>query len=394
MSAKAQKGTHAEPVRLAAVGEGVLDAVPDGLPSGHRVVPQRRAGWTAGVVMSSRIVRFGLVAVVAAVVVVLVLDLRPSSKSRAQVTTGPHVVSSSAPNPIPATTPGKLAYGLNGHIYLANWDGSHPVRIANGGGEGHIWSPDGRYLAYWGGAGKGASYSGTVTISDARGHLVASFPGEGWQIAWSPDSKRVATWVRLGRTIGVYGLDGVRQKLLTVPPGLQPGDFDPVWSPDGASLVAPFGGEIPLDGSTPRQLPGGDPRSHWFVRHSPDGAHVAYSDGYSLHVAAADGSHARVLVPGEVDDAIWSPAGDRIAFSSSNELRVVDVASGKVTSLTALGSAGHIISFSPDGNRILFSRTNSRDVGSLWTIQIDGSEVQRLVTGTDWGEWQPLSPAR
>ena len=340
--------------------------------------------------MNSRMLRAGVVAVVAAAVVVLVLDLRPSSKSSAQVTSGRHVVSTPRPNPVPAATPGKLAYGLKGHIYLANWDGSHPVRIANGGGEGHIWSPDGRYLTYWGGAGKGPSYSGTIDISDARGHLVASFPGEGWQIAWSPDSKRVAIWVRLGRTIGVYGVDGVRQKLLTVPPGLiQPGDFDPVWSPDGASLVVPYGGEIPLDGSTPRQLPGGDPRSHWFVQHSPDGAHVAYSDGLSLHVAAADGSHPRTLVLGEVDNAIWSPAGGRIAFSSSNELRVVDVANGKVTSLTALGSAGHIISFSPDGNRILFSRANGRDVGSLWTIQIDGTGARRLVAGADWGEWQP-----
>ena len=348
--------------------------------------------------MSSKIIRYGIVAVVAAAVVVLVLDLRPSSKSGAQVTSEAPAVSSPTPNPVPATTPGKLAYALNGRIYLANWDGSHPVRIANGapwgpasGSYGGVtWSPDGRYLAYWGGAGKSPSYSGTVAISDARGHLVASFPGEGWLISWSPDSMRVAVWVRVGRTIGVYGVDGVRQKLLTVSPGLMlPGDFDPVWSPDGASLVTPYGGEISFAGGTRRQSPGGDPRRHSFVRHSPDGAHVAYSDGLSLHVAAADGSHARVLVPGEVDSGVWSPAGDRIAFSSWNELRVVDVASGKVTSLTALGSAGHIIGFSPDGNRILFSRTNSRGVGSLWTIQIDGSGVQRLVTGTDRGEWQP-----
>jgi len=345
--------------------------------------------------LSGRIVRFGLVAVVAAAVVVLVLELRPSSNSGAQVSVGPPVVSGPTPSPVPGATPGKLAYGLHGHIYLANWDGSNPVRIANGSGEGQIWSPDGRYLAFWGGAGKGPSYSGTVRISDAQGHLVASFPGEGRQISWSPDSTRVATWVRLTRTIGIYGLDGVRQKLLTVPLGLmQPGDLNPVWSPDGASLVAPFGGEIPPDGGTPPQPPGGPLGLHSFVRHSPDGAHVAYSDGLSLHVAAADGSHARVLVRGEVDAAVWSQAGDRIAFSTSNELRVVDVPSGRVTSLTALGSAGHIIGFSPDGNRILFSRTNSSGVGSLWTVQIDGSGIRHLVTGTDWGEWQPLSPAR
>ena len=67
-----------------------------------------------------------------------------------------------------------------------------------------------------------------------------------------------------GDTIGVYGLDGVRQALLTVPPGLmEPGDFDPVWSPDGASLLVPQGVEISLDGSAPRVLPANDPRSHY-----------------------------------------------------------------------------------------------------------------------------------
>ena len=96
-------------------------------------------------------------------------------------------------------------------------------------------------------------------ISDPEGNVVASFPGEGWLIPWSPDSTRVAVWVSWGETIGVYGLDGERQTMLTVPPGMMaPGDHDPVWLPDGASLMVPDGVEIPLDGSTPRKLPWAD----------------------------------------------------------------------------------------------------------------------------------------
>ncbi len=50
----------------------------------------------------------------------------------------------------------------------------------------------------------------------------------------------------------IYGLDGVRQALLAMPPGwAPPGDVDPVWSPDGASLLVRGGAEIPVDGSTP-----------------------------------------------------------------------------------------------------------------------------------------------
>ena len=63
------------------------------------------------------------------------------------------------PTPTPASL-GALAYGVDGDIYVADWDGSNAVRIANGrppndcpawasiGREGPIWSPDGRYLAY------------------------------------------------------------------------------------------------------------------------------------------------------------------------------------------------------------------------------------------------------
>ncbi len=167
---------------------------------------------------------------------------------------------------------------------MADADGRNRVRIADGTpgaegdcpgywGEGPIWSPDGRYLAYRGDrtlvtrtAHRRLFVDRTVNISDPSGHRIASFPGDGWAIAWSPDSTRVAAWVDFygDHTLEIYGLDGVRQALLTMPPELWPqGDVDPVWSPDGTSLLVPGGVEIPVDGSTPRQLPADDPRSQW-----------------------------------------------------------------------------------------------------------------------------------
>jgi len=362
--------------------------------------------------MSTRILRLGLVGVAAAVAVVLVVTLWPAGKA-AQRASGAALGVSPAPSPSRDATMGKLAYGRNGSIYLANWDGSDPVRIAHGTsfvpangsywGEGQIWSPDGRYLAYRGETGKGASYHATVNIRDQQGRLMASFPGGGWRIPWSPDSTRIAAWTRRGGAIGIYGVDGVRQRVLPVRDGLMaPGDFDPVWSPDGASLVVPNGVEIPLNGSAPRHLPATDPRSHWRFWYSPDGSRVAYLAGsQQLEVAAADGSAARVLVRSEVGNVAWSPSGDQIAFDTptsigltqimgpSAEIGVVDVASGKVTTLIGVGT-GRVLGFSPDGNLILFSRTNAKHVSSLWAARTDGSGPFRLVTGTDWGEWQPM----
>ncbi len=343
----------------------------------------------------------------------------------------------SADSPTPTPTPrslGALAYGVDGDIYVADWDGANAVRIADGRppnecgglgeywGEGPIWSPDGRYLAYrhtdcQAGPPLSRDPWWDVVITDRQGNIVASFPSEGWQIMWSPDSTRVAVWVRFGDTIGVYGLNGKRQTTLIVPPGTTlAGDFDPVWSADGESLLLPSvdvseaaqelrGVEVPLDGRTPRRLPSSDPRSQWNATYSPDGSRVAYTVGAlvgSLVVADADGSHAREVVAGHAHNPVWSPSGDRIAFAYGNwhstEIRVIDLATETVTLLADMDRSEllGVIDFSPDGDQILFSRTedNGRGVSSLWSIRADGSDPRHLVTGTGWGDWRPPSPTR
>lgn len=302
-----------------------------------------------------------------------------------------------------------LAYGLDGDIYVADWDGRNPVRIAHAvasdaatacgaRGEGPMWSPDGRHLAYR------HDCDGTVHITDPKGHTDASFPGDGWLVSWSPDSTRVATWVTLFKTIGIYGVDGSRQALLTMPPGCaEPGDFDPVWSRDGRSLVV-WPCEIPIDGSAPRPFPADDPQSKEQFAYSPDGARVAYVRGESLFVAAADGSQGRVLVPTGVTmggmGIVWSPTSDQVAFdagpslSAPDEIGIVDAASGKVTLLASALRTGsvNVIRFSPEGDRILFERLDANYNGtSLWSVDADGSHARLLVTGTGWGDWQPLA---
>ena len=339
------------------------------------------------------------------------------------------------PPALPAgSTTTQLAYGLDGDIYLAEMDGANPVRIADGApsdagecgslyGFGPMWSPDGRYLAYrsdhWGAL--VPPCRGTVYLSDADGQPVASFPGTGWLLSWSPDSTRIATWVRLYETIGIYGIDGVRQALITLPSGCprHAGDFDPMWSPDGESLwvAGEVGCHVPIDGSTPTRVPEGDPRSNATTAYSPDGTRVAYLKSevdsnfealpLTVVVAEADGSQERVLVPAEVAwgyevSLVWSPTGDRIAFHGGplelapDGIRVVDVASGSVTSV-AKARAGeflYVLAFSPDGDRILFARRDATtyEEASLWSVNSDGSDPRLLVTGTGWGDWQPLSP--
>ena len=281
-----------------------------------------------------------------------------------------------------------------------------------------MWSPDGRYLAYR--HDSDCSSSGPpgpwdVVISDAEGNVITTFPAQGWGIAWSPDSTRVAVWDRLydppvidpfndpPATIGVYGLDGSRQTQLTMPSAWTSddnGDEDPVWMPDGTSLRV-HNLEVPLDGSTPRQLLLPLPALRASVSsYSPDGSRVAYADDdSSLVVAAADGSDAREVAGRTVVEPVWSPTGDRIAFihsekgsmyGSSNELRVLDVATGEVTPLVGMDGSWDIggIQFSARGDRILISRYGrGADEYGLWSIGVDGSDARLVVAGTAQGDW-------
>lgn len=284
------------------------------------------------------------------------------------------------PRPAPAAA-GTLAYILDGDVYVADSDGSNAVRILNGRGndcgstdgfsywaEGTMWSPDGRYLAFrrldcstehpgidedW----------GDVVISDTEGNVLAAFPADGWDIGWSPDSSRVAVWDNLFVTVGVYGVDGARQALVSMPSGWRPsGNHDPAWLRDGTLAVDDV--ELPLDGRP----------AEWL-----DAAHIAEWQG---NYAATIGAEAA------------SPDGSHTAYADGRSLKVEEGSDhfGSVTVLTVeRGTSLGVLGFSPEGDRILFSRRlgdASRTVeSSLWSVGVDGSDARLVVAGTIQGEW-------
>jgi Tol biopolymer transport system component len=350
----------------------------------------------------------------------LILLLLTAALVAGAITVGAGLLHSS---PLPVGRTAHLTYGIEGDIYLSDPDGQNAVRIAEAGdgecsrfgGEGAMWSPDGRYLAYrseW-----SDTCSGSVHVADANGHAVASFPGQGWLLSWSPDSTRLATWLDLWQTVGIYGIDGHRQAVLTAPRGcVGSGDHDPLWSRDGQSVVA-AGCEMPINGRTPKVVLGR--RDPHFSADSPDGTRIAYvrnsEDGRgrsaSLVIAEADGTELHVLThqtdygdPTDdlvyFDHLLWSPLGDRVAFSQStgringspdgSELRVLETSTGNQVTIAAAKEVWPL-AFSAEGDRILFTTRDGTD-RALWAIDADGSDKRLLVAGSGWGDWQPVPP--
>jgi TolB protein len=134
---------------------------------------------------------------------------------------------------------------------------------------------------------------------------------------------------------------------------------------------------------------------------SPDGSRfacVGYMDAgfntWSIHVFNADGSGlSRLTTTSNVEDTEpnWSPDGNRIVFTriypnqnNREELWIMD-ANGSNSSY--IGIEGFAAKWSSDGSRFIYS---SKSTGNyeIYTCKINGTDVQQL-TNTIIDEWFP-----
>ncbi len=307
----------------------------------------------------------------------------------------------------------RLLYGLDGDIYLADANGAHPIRVAEGADlfEESPWAPDGRhFLAF-------DSTRLTADIREPDGRVVASLanlPGFNGFPVWSPDSTRLQAWTQSYRQIDIYGIDGALQAELPLPEGYTRFRENlGVWAPDGRSVWVLIAGDngngereawaLPIDGSAPQRV--ADRLA--FITFPPDftrdGTRMAFSgEEDRLFVANADGSDPRSVGWGFLP--IWSPSGEQLAYlvwlpgdENRIDLKVVDVATGAARTLVAdwQYAAWPPHSWSPDGDRILFSKQGGPQAqdglvtGSLWTVGVEGGEPTLLVQGATHGAWQP-----
>jgi dipeptidyl aminopeptidase/acylaminoacyl peptidase len=232
-----------------------------------------------------------------------------------------------------------------------------------------VWSPDGRWIAYYGAAeGKHGlaivhpDGAGVTFLSEAQG-TNAPLPGQGAEVTWSPDSKQIA--------------------FLSTTPGPETTDAT------------------------------GDPMVITRYLYKPDAGEglTRFNDNRRLHIFIVDvaSKAVRQVTSGNnYEHSIdWSPRGDEIVFASDRspetdqffnyDLFILRMSDGSIRRLTATENAEYDPKWSPDGRMIAFratkrgltDRETTMEDTHVWVMNADGSN-RRELSGIDNRQGAPV----
>lgn len=229
--------------------------------------------------------------------------------------------------------------------------------------------------------------------SDGLNRIQIAGTGDTHTCAWpdiSRDGSRVAfsCYTREGSNAAVYVSNPDGSDLIRITSD-QFSEYQPIWSPDGTKIAfrREFGLEawdlVVIDvgdqtqttvaSSGPDRTGLVDTKFDW----SPDSERLVFHDPRDdrIYMVMADGSELEMLVPEFARQPDWSPLNNQIAYSSSNGIRIHDVATN-TTQTTVVGTCLLGPKWSPDGLHIVAG--DCADDG-LVVFDLDSSSAHRVL---------------
>jgi Tol biopolymer transport system component len=286
----------------------------------------------------------------------------------------PPVLSGATPATPSTDVPGRIAYEVDGDLWVMDADGTHRVRLTDTPESDFdpSLSPDGQQIVF---RTERGTYAPDRQGIGTEGIFIINADGSGEHQLWPPDAQTPGglfpDWSPTGERIAFSGVTGDgKETLYTIrPDGTGPTDLGMMgegteWAPDGTKLAfeshggdgdwqiwsinADGTGKIPLT-TAPAFTPGGPGGNHMGAW-SPDGTQIAFASDrggdFDVYVMTADGSDQRLILDGAVNQApiVWLPDG-RIVITDASAGRllpdwyVIDADGSNMTPLPQLDGA-------------------------------------------------------
>jgi TolB protein len=324
------------------------------------------------------------------------------------------------PAEAPASAPNRIAYvGLDEHIYVTSLEPGEPLRVSALPGERPsapgqrlmrwpTWAPDGQRLAFLRyDIERGGDVTSSIYVVSADGseqvRAFASTEEAPIYLSWAPDGGALTLLSQRERDLHLQSIDasgsGQARSLAT---------GDPLyfaWAPDARRLLLHVNGDGRANGRGLLKMIGhgeaASPPTNLLTRPtdfrapswSPDGSQVAYAaltpGGQSTLAVQPLGADepVRLAALGPEPAILWSPTGDRLAFSSRVARRPILYRG--IETIKPDGSDRQTISeadvaayyWSPDGKRLAFAAINQGTQSMTWFV-VDANGKNRRQVGT------------
>ncbi len=239
------------------------------------------------------------------------------------------------------------------------------------------FSPDGRFIYYsrrngaWNYNAQLPQYQiGTYDRENGQNSVITSRYGSAFTPTLSPDGKWLVYGSRYEDQTGLVlrNLASGDEKWLAYPvqrdeqESIAPLGVLPAMSftPDSKELVASYGGKlyrIPVAGGDAIEIP------------LDVDVELEMGPRVKFDYPISDNSD---MIVTQIRDAVPSPDGSKLAFTSLNRLYVMDIPDGEPKRLTSMEMTEAQPTWSPDGKMVAFVTWSDSDGGSIYKVNVDG----------------------